>query len=140
MTEARTTKREKDGDAYFTIVWSPLTKVDRYDIALRIPSVPGLFELFYADRHHRVLFNIQKSWYGGIRNLLREQSDPELQKDPRLAAILSEHEIWHRYTAIDSFSDLQDVYYFLAGEAFGEKAECTDRYRWIYLKEVFQES
>ncbi len=47
--EPRIERMEKDDQAYFTLYWSKLTKADKYTITTSVPSVSGLYELYYED-------------------------------------------------------------------------------------------
>lgn len=137
----KTTKLLKDGNAYFTVVWSPLVAADIYEIGSKVPSLPGVCQLFYKDKPgHLHLFNLRLCWYGGLRSTLREHVDPVWEKDPALRTILEQHPIFYRYSVIDSYPDLQDVYFFLMSAGFKKNIESSKRYKMIYLREQISQS
>ena len=80
--EAKLAKLVEEPDVYYTVYWSRLQKADRYQIITKVPSVSGIFELYYQDEHKQLnLFHIAKAWYGGLRTGLRKATDPELEDD-----------------------------------------------------------
>ena len=80
--EAEVTKLVEAPDVYYTVFWSRLRKADRYEIITKVPSVSGIFELYYQDEHKQLnLFHIAKAWYGGLRTALRKATDPELEEE-----------------------------------------------------------
>jgi hypothetical protein len=132
---------EKAGDGYFIVRWSPIAKADKYDIVTKVPALGGIAELYFRDRQGKLnLFCLQRSWYGGVRSMLRERSDPELEKDLRRRAILEEHqgEIYYRYVLSESAMDMKDVmFFFMETYSPGSNAaEHSDRYGRIYLREI----
>jgi hypothetical protein len=140
VDEWRVEKRERNGDAYFVVKWSPLRKADRYEIVKKSPAVSGLIELYYKDDHGKYhLFHIAKAWYGGIRSSLRTLSDPELEKQEFRKGLLLKHEgeIYFRYSTTDSAADMDDiVYFFNEGYAKGlTGARHSGRYGKIFLRE-----
>jgi hypothetical protein len=135
------TRREKDDDGYFTVSWSPLYKADKYSIHGSVPAVGGVAELYYKDaKGALVLFRIARSWFGGLRAILRESTDPELEKDERLRAIVAAHKdaLYYRFTMTESSEDMDDVLFFLHESlAPGRHAiDHSGRYERIWLNEV----
>jgi len=105
----------QDDDGYFTVHWSPITKADKYEIATRVPAIGGIAELYYMDEKGKLnLFCLQRSWYGGLRSMLRERCDPVIEKDPYRLAILEKWKdrIYYRWTNSESKSDMDDVMFF----------------------------
>jgi hypothetical protein len=135
------TRRERGDDGYFTVSWSPLYKADKYDIHLTVPAVGGVAELYYRDEAGRLtLFRLARSWFGGLRAIIREGTDPELEKDERLRALVELHKdsLFYRYSMSESKEDLDDVLFFLH-ECFSpgkHGAEHSGRYERIFLNEI----
>jgi len=130
---------EKNGDAYYSVEWSPLSKADRYEIITKVPALAGVFEIYWMDEdNHLRLFNVGKTDYGGLRSELRRLTDPELCKDnEKTRKILDEKEIWYRYALTDSSNVMADVIWFFMQTYFPEKTSLkhSGRFNNIYLKE-----
>jgi len=110
-------RMERDGDGYFTVHWSPFAKAEKYDIATKVPAIGGIAELYYMDGSGKLnLFCLQRSWYGGLRSMLRERCDPVLEKDPfRLSVLVTwKDRIYYRWTACESMADMLDLVFFLS--------------------------
>jgi hypothetical protein len=132
-------KKVHDNAAYYTIRWSHLTKVDKYTIATAVPAVGGIFELYYEDIKKKLnLFFVSKAWFGGLRNQIRKQTDPELEDDPFRRNILNTYTCYYRYSMLESFSDMSDIIFFFAKTYFPHKmvAESSGRYEHIFIKEL----
>jgi len=41
----------KNGEAFYTLMWSPLTKADKYEVTLKVPAISGVYELYRMDDH-----------------------------------------------------------------------------------------
>ena len=130
---------EKNGDAYYSVEWSPLSKADRYEIITKVPALAGVFEIYWMDEdNHLRLFFVGKTDYGGLRSELRRLTDPELCKDnEKTRKILDEKEIWYRYALTDSSNVMADVIWFFMQTYFPEKTSLkhSGRFNNIYLKE-----
>jgi len=133
------TATEKNGDIYYFVQWSALSKADKYDILNKVPALAGIFEIYWMDECERLrLFAIGKANYSGLRSELRRITDPELCKDDeKLRKILEEKEIWYRYAPTDSSNIMSDVVWFFMQTYFPEKTNLkhSGRYENIYLKE-----
>ena len=132
-------KLVKKKNAYFTVSWSRLRKGDKYEIIKSVPSEAGIYELYYMDEKEKLcLFYLGKSWYGGLRNELREKTDVELEKDPARRAILDERVCWYRWSLISSSDDMADLLYFFAQTYLPGTAAVhhSGRYDHIYVKEI----
>ena len=59
-----TIEKLEDIDAvYYTVRWSNLRKADKYDIVKMVPSVSGIFELYYMDDKKKLnLFFFSKAY------------------------------------------------------------------------------
>jgi hypothetical protein len=133
------TAAEKNVDAYYFVQWSPLSKADRYDIITKVPSLAGVFEIYWMDENnHLRLLVVGKTNYGGLRSEIRRITDPELCKnDEKTRRILDEKEIWYRYAPTDSANVMADVIWFFMQNYFPEKTSFkhSGRYENIFLKE-----
>lgn len=98
----------------FTFIWSDLQEADKHRIRKSVPHYPGIFELFYKDKGGYVSFFIAKVWYSGLRDRIRECTDPELMKNPGRRKILNEKVCYYRYTVCENKADLFDAFYTLA--------------------------
>lgn len=131
---------EYRGDGYFNVTWSPFAKADKYDIATKVPAVGGIAELYYMDREGKLnLFCLQRSWYGGLRAMLRERCDPTIEKDPYRLSILVKwgERIYYRYTCTESAAAMADVMYFFMETYSPGSGTCehSGRYDRIFVKE-----
>jgi hypothetical protein len=133
----------RDEDArgvYYTLRWSPFAKADKYEITRCVPAVGGIAEIYYKDREGKLnLFCLQRSWYGGLRAVLRERCDASIEKDPwRLSILVKWRErIYYRWTNCESFADMADVMFFLAEASCpGAGGASSGRYDRIFVKEI----
>jgi len=133
------TETEKNGDVYYFVQWSPLAKANRYDIITKVPSLAGIFEIYWMDECKRLrLFVVGQTNYGGLRSEIRRITDPELCKnDEKARKILEEREIWFRYAPTDSSNIMSDVVWFFMQTYFPEKTKLkhSGRFNDIFLKE-----
>lgn len=126
------------GNIYYTLVWSPLTKADKYEVTLRVPSVAGLFELYRMDKDKKLnLLAVTHAWYGGLRSEIRAAIDPDATTDPVKKAELADAELYYRYAMSNSFPDILDVVWFLHTTYFPDdvRVENSGRYPRMYLNE-----
>jgi len=133
---------DDQGNVYYTVYWSALRKANRYEIISSVPSVPGIFELYYQDEHKQMnLFFVSKAWYGGVRNALRKATDATLEENPARRKILTDHDCYYRYVEIDSYRDMSDILFFFAETYFptANRVESSKRYQNIYVNEVSKE-
>jgi hypothetical protein len=100
----RVEKKVKDEVAYYTVFWSSIKRVDKYDIQRTVPAMAGIFELFYRGDDRKLhLFYYGKAWLGGLRAVIREMTDPILMKDrPDIQDILKKHECYYRFAVCES--------------------------------------
>ncbi len=140
--EPKVTKLVEAPDVYYTVFWSRLQKADRYEIIKKVPSVSGIFELYYQDEHKQLnLFHIAKAWYGGLRARLRKETDPELEEDKTKKEILEKNDCFYRYTVISSYADMSDILFFFAAtyRPHMHKVVASGRYENIYVNEVSED-
>lgn len=132
-------KAVQDGDAYYTIRWSPIAKADKYAIIGSVPAMGGLAELFHADEHGRMtLYLVARSYYGGLRAMLRVATDPESEKDEARRAVLLAHEdrIHYRYALLESRDDMADVMHWFLESIAARTYPDSGRYDRIFVKEL----
>jgi hypothetical protein len=132
-------KKVNENAAYYTIRWSHLTKADKYTIATAVPAVGGIFELYYEDEKKKLnLFYVSKAWFGGLRNQIRKQTDPELEDNAFRRNILNTRTCYYRYSMLESSSDMADILFFFAKTYFPHTmvTESSGRYEQIFVKEL----
>jgi hypothetical protein len=136
----RITREDEGRTAYYTLRWSPFARAEKYEIIRSVPAVGGIAEIYYKDREGKLnLFCLQRSWYGGLRSVLRERCDPSIEKDPWRLSILVKwrDRIYYRWTNSESFADMADVMFFLAevGGA-GSGGASSGRFDTIFVNEI----
>jgi len=133
-------KAVKDGDAFYTVRWSPIVKADKYTIIGSVPAMGGVAELYYKDSGGKLnLYMLARSYYGGLRATLRVATDPETEQDERRRAVLLAHEdqIYYRYTLVESQDDMSDVmYFFMTTYSPATRFDHSRRYEKIFVKEI----
>ncbi len=138
MREPKITKAVDGTSVYYTIFWSRLRKAEKYDIVAKVPSVSGIFELYYQDDKKKLnLLYVAKAFYGGLMNELRRRTDPELEDNQRRREILSTRDCYYRYAPSESYKDMSDILYFFSSTYFPDKDlhEHSGRFTEIYVKE-----
>jgi len=127
------------GTAFYTLRWSRIIKVDKYEIITKVPAMAGIFELYYMDEKKKLVrFYMGKIWIGGLRTKIRKLTDPIIEEDTQRREVLEKYDCYYRYCVIEHQDDLDDVFYFFAGRYNPEenKAEHSGRYEDIYVKEI----
>jgi len=131
--------KEKKGDVYYFVNWSPLVKADRHEINAKVPSVAGIFEIYWMDEtKHLRMFVVGQTNYGGLRSEIRRITDPELcYNDEKAKKILEEKEIYYRYAPSNSAKMMSDVIWFFMQTYFPENTTVahSGRYENIFIKE-----
>ncbi len=135
--EPHVSKRTRDKSAYFTIWWSPLVPMTRRIISGRVPSLPGVFEI-YCDDGGRTpqLVGQSRAYYGGLRNTFRGLIDPThpypLNGEP--LDLTMPH--YARYALTPSPEDMTDIlFYFAARVGREDEFDDSGRYDSIYVRE-----
>lgn len=82
----------------YTIKWSPWGTMDRWVINRIVPSEAGLFQLWVVDGRGLVLLTTEPSYYGGLRNGLREVIDDLAPSGTRLRGVIDNRECWFRFS------------------------------------------
>jgi len=132
-------KSVKHNDAFYKLNWSRLAEAERHDIMRIVPSVSGIYELYYQDIKKQLrLFFVSIAWYGGLRNAIREKTDLELEIDKKRREILEKYKCFFRYSVSNSFNDLKDVLFFFSETYFPGRIlkDHSDRYENIHVEEV----
>ena len=130
--------KEKKGDVYYFVNWSPLALADRWEINAKVPSVAGIYEIYWMDDHnHLRMLSVGQTHYGGLRSELRRLTDPELTTDINIKIILEEKDIWFRYAPSNSSPAMADVIWFFMATYFPENpgVNHSGRYRKIFISE-----
>jgi hypothetical protein len=129
----------EEPDVYYSVYWSRLRGVDRHEIHAAVPSVAGVYELYYEDEKGKlVLFRVAKSWFSGVRVALREETDLEIVRDELQRRILDERRCLYRYCEMRTEPDMLDVLYFLERTYIVDSTEYhhSGRYDKIYVNEL----
>jgi hypothetical protein len=130
--------QKKEDNVYFNVQWSPLSLAERWTINSKVPSVAGVYEIYWMDEHnHLRMMAVGKTHYGGLRSELRRLTDPELVTDSKTRQTLEDEQIWFRYVPSNSIDDMTDVVWFFRSTYFPENpgVEHSGRYKKIFLKE-----
>jgi hypothetical protein len=130
--------KEKGKDVHYSIKWSPLSKADRWSINAKVPSVAGIYEMYWMDDHqHLRMFSVGRTHYGGLRSELRRLTDPELTEDSATKKMLEDEEIWFRYAPCNSAAMMADVIWFFRKTYFPEEpgVEHSGRYEKLFMNE-----
>lgn len=130
-------KQEDKKDVYFSIYWSKLKKADKYDIASSVPSMGGIYELYYMDDRKKLnLMFMDWVWFGGLRSRLRRLTDSELTFEPEHKRLLVTYDCYYRYALCSSSNDMQDVIFFFGKTHFPDSDFAhSGRYENIFLTE-----
>jgi hypothetical protein len=130
--------KEKGKDVHYFIKWSPLSKADRWSIIAKVPSVAGVYEVYWMDDHvHLRMLYVGQTHYGGLRSELRRLTDPELNKDLNAKKTLEDQEIWFRYAPCNSAAMMADVIWFFRKTYFPEEpgVDHSGRYEKLFMNE-----
>ena len=129
---------EKGGAAHYFVKWSPLERADRWTINAKVPSVAGIYEIYWMDGHeHLRMLSLGQTIYGGLRSEIRRLTDPELIGDIPAKKILEDQEIWFRYAPCNSVSMMADVVWFFHSTYFPENpgVSHSGRFEKIFMNE-----
>jgi hypothetical protein len=130
--------REKGKDIHYFIKWSPLAVADRWAINAKVPSVAGIYEIYWMDEHkHLRMLTVGRTHYGGLRTELRRLTDPELSDDASAKKILEDKEIWFRFAPCNSVLMMADILWFFRKTYFPENpgVEHSGRFERIFMNE-----
>ena len=132
------TALEKGDVVYYSVEWSPLALAERWTINSSVPSVAGIYEIYWMDDHdHLRMLSVGRTHYGGLRTEIRRLTDAELALDPKTRETLESKEIWFRYAPSNSAKVMADVIWFFMQTYFPENpgVEHSGRYKKIFIKE-----
>ncbi|MCK5249199.1 MAG: hypothetical protein KAJ98_04495, partial [Spirochaetaceae bacterium] len=88
-------RREILDDAVnYTVRWSPWGSMDRWVINRLVPSEAGIFQLWTMEGRGLLLLITEPTYYGGVRNSLREIIDDMAPSGERLRNLINERECW----------------------------------------------
>jgi hypothetical protein len=128
----------KGRDVHYFISWSPLSIADRWTINAKVPSLAGIYEIYWMDDHeHLRMLWVGDTHYGGLRSELRRLTDPELTDNARAKKTLEDEEIWFRYVPCNSAAVMSDVLWFFRKTYFPENpgVDHSGRFEKIYMNE-----
>jgi hypothetical protein len=131
-------KGKKNEEIHYFIKWSPLSLADRWTINAKVPSVAGVYEIYWMDDHeHLRMLSVGRTHYGGLRSELRRLTDPELTDDKTAKKTLEDEEVWFRYAPCNSAPMMADVIWFFRKTYFPENpgVEHSGRFEKIYMNE-----
>jgi hypothetical protein len=131
-------QKQKGKDGFFELYWSHLIQADKYTVGSKIPSVSGLFELYYQDEQKVMnLLTIGVCWRSGLRSQIRADIEPDLNKTEEVRKILENRPLFCRWTESDKPDDITDVAWFLNQMYFKEKCPVKDsgRFEKIFCNE-----
>ncbi len=130
-------KKEDSREVFYQVYWSVLQKADKYTISSSVPSLGGIYELYYMDEKKKLnLMFLDWVWYGGLRSRLRRQTDAALIYTPEHRKILENHDCYYRYSLSNSSNDMMDILYFFGKINFPDREfDHSGRYDTIYLTE-----
>jgi hypothetical protein len=132
------TAREKGEEIHYFVSWSPLLLAERWTINAKVPSVAGIYEIYWMDDHeHLRMLSVGMTHYGGLRTEIRRLTDSELVGDAKAKEILENEEIWFRYAPSNSALMMADVIWFFRKTYFPENpgVDHSGRFTKIFLNE-----
>lgn len=131
-------KRVHRDIGYFSLTWSALEPVSRRRINAAVPSLPGIWEVYYLE-NSRVprLIKMGAAWRGGVRHKLRFETDPGQPANSDVRSYLESGDSYYRYTICETRDDLVDAYVVVAsirGWDIGS-VEATGRFLEVRVRE-----
>ena len=100
----------------YTVRWSPWGSMDRWVINRLVPSEAGLFQLWAKEGRGLELIVTEPTFYGGLRNTLREAIDELAPAGGRLRKIIDGRECWFRFSVCPVKEYLRDLGRWFGGE------------------------
>jgi len=132
------TAKTKGDSVYYSIQWSPLSLAERWVINAKVPSIAGVYEIYWMDDHnHLRMLAVGDTHYGGLRTEIRRLTDPELTHDAKVKDILENKEVWFRYAPSNSSNVMSDVVWFFRKTYFPENpgVDHSGQFKKIFMKE-----
>lgn len=129
-------------DVYYLINWSRLFEYDKYEARRVLPELPGI--IWIQNRINKKMESalFYACWRDGLRVGLAKLMDELVLKHNDLREKLLEHDMFLKYTVIDTSPlDIQDVMFWLIKEnkpALNDIKAFKDskRYMNIFVKET----
>jgi hypothetical protein len=121
----------------YTVRWSPWGSMDRWVINRLVPSEAGMFQLWVREGRGLVLLVTEPTYYGGLRNTLREVIDEMAPSGGRLRNLVDGRECWFRFSVCPYMEYLRDLKRWYGGG--GEKEAFGDEGREILVNEMDEE-
>ena len=116
----------------YTVKWSPWGSMDRWIINRIVPSEAGLFQLWALDGRGLVLLTTEPTYFGGLRNSLREVIDDLAPSGNRLRKIINDRECWFRF----SISPIREYLENLKAWYSQKDGAVDDEDREIFVNEI----
>jgi hypothetical protein len=132
-------KLTRKDSAYFSIYWSRLFLLEKNNVRTKIPSEPGIFEVYrYSGGRTADLVGRSRAYYGGLRNTLRGLIDPVSPYPLNGELLPTGEQHLARYSILESSDDMDDILFFFAGrdELEDPDQEHSGRYDFVYVKEI----
>ena len=96
--EPKITSITEGENGLFCLYWSHLMEADKYSVSQKIPSVSGIYELYYEDEEKKLnLLTVAPAWLGGLRSQIREDIDSNDRKSDDLRQILENNKLYEQY-------------------------------------------
>ena len=96
-------------DVFYIVDWSPWGAMDRWVINRLVPSEAGLFQLWVKDSRNFGLLVTEPTYYGGLRNSLREVIDELAPSGGRLRKMIGGRECLFRFSTCASKDQLMEL-------------------------------
>ena len=122
--------RENNGIACFTVHWSPYILMDRFMIHGIVPSDGGIFQVFKKEDRKLEMIMVERAFYGGLRNRIRELIDPLYMGYNPFRKEIQEGECYVRYSLVNLQDDMDDLMHYFTGKP------STGRYTDILVNET----
>ncbi len=120
-------KRLHNSVLYYELQWSSMEAADKHRINQSVPSLPGIWELYWLEQSRKPrLIKMGKAWYGGLRNELRIETDPGESRNASIRKFLLSGDVYYRYCICESFTDMEHIYPTLASIRNWPREECSD--------------
>ncbi len=125
MSESYTiSRRERRGNFYYSVNWSPYYRLEKYLIRNKIPAESGVYQIYHRDSYNLVLLETNLAYYGGVRGTFSELVDPLSPRKYAFRDILLNGECYGRFALSPHREYLEDVKAFLNhGELKDERQE-----------------
>ena len=106
----------RGGCVCYRIGWSPFIRMDRYLVHAVIPSESGVFQVFRNTGGRLEMLMMDKAYYGGVRNRIRELIDPLYHGFNPYKKEILDSECYVRYSLVSSHGDMEDILHFFTDQ------------------------